>query len=172
MTFTEFGPNSRANVPEHNRLRGLDQGDPHPQYADVDHTHDGPLGVLGFVALPAVAQGSITTEVDVTGSELAFTVATGRLVRVTAVVSYQNAAGQGLNLVLREDATRLQVAQDIPVGSIIVTVPLVAVLEPTAGVHTYRLCAANYGGGTVTLQNVGGSYPDGFLLVEDVGAAS
>lgn len=36
MTFTEFGPNSRANVPEHNRLRGLDQGDPHPQYVRVD----------------------------------------------------------------------------------------------------------------------------------------
>jgi hypothetical protein len=167
VTFTDLvGGRSGAAVPSHNRLRGLEDGNPHPQYT---LTSNGPAGVLGVVTLPAVSQGSITTEVDVTGSEVTFTVGTGRQVKVSAIVSYQNTAGAGLTLTLREGATRLQVAHDIPVGSIIVTVPLTAVLAPTAGEHTYKLCAANYGGGTVTLQNVGGTYPDGFLLVEDIG---
>ena len=46
MSFVELGGLSGlggvrgAGIPEHNRLRGLDQGNPHPQYAGAAHDHD------------------------------------------------------------------------------------------------------------------------------------
>ena len=40
MTFTDLiGGRSSAAVPQHNRLRGLEVGNPHPQYALDSHTH-------------------------------------------------------------------------------------------------------------------------------------
>lgn len=45
MSFAEFGGVRGAQIPEHNRLRGLESGNPHPQYqlaggyAADDHGH-------------------------------------------------------------------------------------------------------------------------------------
>lgn len=39
MSFAEFTPQRGATIPEHNRLRGLDVGNPHPQYAVAGHGH-------------------------------------------------------------------------------------------------------------------------------------
>lgn len=38
MSFLEFGRRA-ADVPEHARLRGLEVGNPHPQYSLADHSH-------------------------------------------------------------------------------------------------------------------------------------
>ena len=40
MTFTDLiGGRSGAGVPSHNRLRGLEDGNPHPQYSLDGHAH-------------------------------------------------------------------------------------------------------------------------------------
>jgi microcystin-dependent protein len=39
VSFVELGPQRGANIPEHNRLRGLEVGNPHSQYSTVDHIH-------------------------------------------------------------------------------------------------------------------------------------
>lgn len=72
MTFTEFGPNSRANVPEHNRLRGLDQGDPHPQYADDGHDHDADYSTTTHTHARTDAAGNNVITYAAGGTVIAF----------------------------------------------------------------------------------------------------
>lgn len=54
MTFVEFGPNSGARVPQHNRLRGLAEGNPHPQYLLADES-------IGWRDYTPLLTASVTT---------------------------------------------------------------------------------------------------------------
>lgn len=177
MTFTEFGPNSRANVPEHNRLRGLDQGDPHPQYADATHDHAAadlaasvPRGVLGYAEVTANEAG--ITSADLTGLSVAVTVETSRRVRVTGYAARIDgtSAGDLFSLQIAEGGTTLNEAGVIMGTTFGDGVTAMAVLTPSAGEHTYKLVLARASGaGTATL--IASANRPAFILVEDIGAA-
>lgn len=169
MTFTEFGPNSGARVPEHNRLRGLDQGDPHPQYANSDHTHDEPRGVLGHAMVEADQTG-ISGTTDLIGLSRTVTVDPGRRIRVTVrYLAQQNVAGLGIIVArIQEDSTELARYQATVPGDYYEQVSIKAIEAPTAGLHTYKATLATTAATVALLAGAG--YP-GFLLVEDIGAA-
>ena len=48
MSFIDVPGGGGATVPEHNRLRGLDRGNPHPQYSQTTHSHDDAYPPLSF----------------------------------------------------------------------------------------------------------------------------
>jgi hypothetical protein len=170
MSFAEFGGRSSAQVPEHNRLRGLDHGNPHPKYAASDHSHS--LGVLGYAEVTANQTGITTVATDLTDLTVSVDVAAGRRVRVsTNVIVRSSAAGDAINLSIIEGAVVLQaiVATSV-VGGYDLTMPGAVVLTPSAGSHTYLLQLYR-AAGTGTLQlTAGATYPS-FILVEDIGAA-
>lgn len=126
-----------------------------------------PGAVLGYAEAPATSQGSITTEVDVTGLAVTISVPAGRRIRISARGQYQNAAGAGVLINIKEGATLVNSSTNIPYSNIIVAWAAEAIITPTAGVHTYKVTAQNYGGGTVTLQ-AGGTYGVSFIIVEDI----
>ncbi len=118
-------------------------------------------------------QGSITTEVDVTGSSLTVTVGTNRKLRLKgfALVSSTINADE-IVIKIKEGSTQL--TQD---GTSIATQPRAqglhpeVIITPTAGSHTYKMTILrNNGTGTVTL-SASGSFP-AFLIVEDIGPSS
>lgn len=54
MSFAEFAAPRGATVPEHGRLRGLDIGNPHPQYAEAAHPHTFTTLSLGGLTISVV----------------------------------------------------------------------------------------------------------------------
>lgn len=133
-----------------------------------------PRGKLAKTVLPTAVQSGITAEVDVTGGTVTFTAGTGRLIKVTVYTGYlQSTAGAGLNMALKEGSTYLQRFHHISVNVIITMNMFQAVIAPSAGAHTYKLTAASHAGGAVTIQNtgIGAGYNEGYILVEDIGAA-
>lgn len=183
MTFTEFGPNSRANVPEHNRLRGLDQGNPHPQYlradtpvtpAQVDSSL--PRGVLGYAEITSPAGGyNSTTVSDVGGLSQTVSVATGRVIRVSfnaAVLS--SVGGDIIGMFITNDANAIKAESYISSPTNVVATRLVGSVVfsgLTAGTYTWKI-RANRATGTGSGTVDAGSTKPAYLLVEDIGAAS
>lgn len=182
MSLTELGLGSRAQVPEHNRLRGVFRTrarptgatDPHPDKADYSHVHDtAPLGALGYAEVTA-DQGSITTTTDLTDLAVTVTVRTGRRLRITGwargyAVSAADAQG---DLSVREGATLLASRDSLMgvAGNGMAWGPVLAVVTPAAGEHTYKLTAEQTVGAGGLVMLASATVP-AFILVEDIGAA-
>jgi hypothetical protein len=172
VTFTEF-PNPGAQlVTDHQRLRNRGTDDAHPQYSLATHTHGTlPLGKLGYAEITG-NQGSITTEVALTGLTKTVTVGSGRSVRITASVNVAPSdTTTGAKLRIKEGTTTLrQLGMPRQDAAVVDTIEGSIVVDPSAGDHTYHLTleADRSGGGSLTAY---GNPGPSFILVEDIGAA-
>lgn len=181
MSFTEFGHDRRgATVPEHNRLRGLEDGNPHPQYAEADHGHDAtnsaidelPQGVIGYVQVVS-NQGGITAEADLTDLTVDVTVGAGRRIRITGHCQVTETTGGTPNFIgyIKEGSTYLgRWARDSFTALVGGLCEASVVIEPSEGDHTYHLALARDSGTGTLSTDVGVSTP-AFILVEDIGPA-
>lgn len=128
-----------------------------------------PRGTLGY-AQTTVNQGSITSQVDITGLSVTVTVGAGRRIRISCKGEFQDtSATDSVVVTINEGATQLQRAAQpvITAGFSTTTTPSV-VLTPTAGSHTYKItCQRAAGTGTVQW-NAQPTYPS-YILVEDIG---
>jgi hypothetical protein len=124
------------------------------------------LGAGGFLGTSTggTPQGSITTNVDVTGSPVTVTVPANRRIKITFIVNAQSTANDnGVAVVLQEGATTFTSCVILHGNSGVAgTNGSFAILTPSAGTHTYKLTAQNYVGGTATVNSF-------TLLVEDIG---
>ncbi len=116
-------------------------------------------------------QGSITTAVDLTGLAVTVTVASGRRIRISAQIELASTvATDSVAMTIMEGATQLK---NIPLGAMTNANTAYQLtgqvyLQPTAGVHTYKLQAARtLGSGTLTM-SASGTDP-AWIAVEDVG---
>lgn len=127
------------------------------------------LGELGYGAAGSTNQ-NVTTVVAVTGATATFTAAADRRVKVTGQINWSpGAAADAIELRIMEGGTTLKLAQEtgetIGRGYIF---PIMHVLTPTAGAHTYFLDVSRVAGaGTDTVLN--SSNRSAFILVEDIG---
>jgi hypothetical protein len=127
-------------------------------------------GWIGHVEVAAV-QGSITTEVDLTGLAVTVTVNTSRRIKLEAFGSLQSTVGGDLGAIfIKESATQLSAAQK-RLETSNTFVYAVAILTPSGGSHTYKLTAARTSGtGTVTM--TASATQPAFFLVSDLGPAA
>lgn len=141
-------------------------------YTGSAWVYKGPLGTLGYAQITA-NQGSITTEVDVTGLSVTVDVKASRRIKVTVYAEVTNSTvEQGAHLYIKEGSTQLQVAthknEDVNTSNVILD-PMV-ILTPSAGSHTYKVTAARIAAfGTVTVRAA--ATGPAFILVEDIGPA-
>lgn len=179
MSFADFGVPRGAQIPEHGRLRGLEVGNPHPQYSLTEHDHADvyeetghehssvPLGYLDSAQVTADQPG-ITGLTPLTDLEVTVTVAAGRRLKISMAARGSNTGANSNLIYITKDGSIIQtswyvastVAESFP--------PVFALDEPSAGAHTYAL-SADVGGGTMTLR--ASSAGPAILLVEDIGAA-
>lgn len=127
-------------------------------------------GTLGYGEAGAVNQGTITTEVDVTGATATVTVGTGRRVKLTGQISVESTvANDEVTLQIKQDGVRVKLlAMTLPVANRGMPFPIVGVETPTAGAHTYKLTVQRtIGTGIITVANT--SDRAAFMLVEDIG---
>lgn len=128
------------------------------------------VGSLGR-AIVTASQGSITTEVDLTGLVVTVTVAANRLIQITGYVQFKSTVVDDVaGLVIKESTTQLGAAlkemRPANIGSQLVAHALV--VAPSAGSHTYKLTGQRVAGtGTLTAE-AGATFP-AFILVEDLG---
>lgn len=130
-----------------------------------------PGGWVGYVTATA-NQGSITSEVDVTGLTVTLTLVSGRRYRAWARARFDNdSAGNGVLLRIYNDAT--QIASDVvekgTANDDDMAAPW-AILDGDGSSHTIKVTAEQRSAGTVTLQ--ASSTNPMILLVEDIGPDS
>lgn len=125
-----------------------------------------PGGTLGYAQITAL-QGSITTATDVTGLTITITVATGRRILISAQMNLLSTITTDAGaLTIMEGATQLQ--QGIFPLTSQMSVQVQVILQPSAGVHTYKIQAArNAGTGTLSV-NAGPTFP-GWIMAQDIG---
>lgn len=114
-------------------------------------------------------QGSITTEVDLTGLSVTVTVPAGRKLKITGQGVFTDSVDQDeVRLNIKEGATVLNLAQLMISGNTKSgTAFCEAVISPSAGTHTYKLSAQRLSGtGTVT-SAASATFPS-FIKVEDI----
>lgn len=125
-----------------------------------------PSGMALGYAEVITSQGSITTEVDITGLAVTITVPTGRRIRITGRVTTTN-TGTNQNIIsIKEGATFL--SQSAIVAGAAATAEsqdFYAVIIPTAGTHTYKITASAAAGTAATTQNANNPAS---ILVEDI----
>jgi hypothetical protein len=122
--------------------------------------------VLGYAEITA-SQGSITSEVDVTGLSVTVFVPAGRKIKITGHAQFTNTNATQLNVIrLQEDGVQIEEAGMVD-GSINTgeTLHAQVVRSPAVGVHVYKMRAA-VGGGTGTLK--AGPTQPAFIMVEDI----
>lgn len=98
--------------------------------------------------------------VDVTALQTSFIVPTGRKIkaRVNAPMKTSGSAAVALTLAIRESSTII--AQNVinePVSAYNAMVVAEQVITPSAGLHTYKVSAAQSGAGTLTVQGATGA---------------
>ncbi len=110
--------------------------------------------LLGYKQIVA-NQGSVTSVTDVTGLAIPFIAPTGRKIKVTSYAQIGNATGSQTNFnQITEGATELQAGDVVNIATGTgnpVTLTLERILTPSAGLHTYKLRAANAGGTTTVV---------------------
>lgn len=128
-------------------------------------------GTLGYAQVTA-NQATITAAVDLTSLTLTVTLVASRRIRIVGDVSFTSsvAADNALLLILDGATTLNQRTVAIPA----ITTPnsygcrVEAVVQPSAGSHTYKLQAQRNGGsGNITM--VASATQPAFILVEDIG---
>jgi hypothetical protein len=114
-------------------------------------------------------QGSITTEVDLTGLFVTVTVPAGRRIRITAQGPFISTVDQDeIRLNVKEGSTVLNIAQLMVSGaSKGGTAICEAVISPSAGTHTYKLSALRQSGSGSITSAASATFP-AFIHVEDV----
>ena len=143
-----------GHVAEHNRLSGV------------------PLGTLtsGYAQVTANQTG-ITTSVNLTGLTVTVTVGSGRRIRISGQGWFSSSVASDTGqLLIQEGATVLNGGQVVtPAGAGQLASTFVsAILQPSAGAHTYKLTAARAGGSGSMTFNAGATFP-AYILVEDIG---
>lgn len=123
-----------------------------------------PLGVLGYAQITA-NQGTITTEVDLTGLTVTVNVEANRRIRLTGQASFTGGTGTAI-LRIKESTTQLQNGNiEQPAGNT-ESIHVQVVITPSQGSHTYKLTGAATG--TATTVTASATSP-AFILVEDIG---
>jgi len=129
-----------------------------------------PSGVLAFQ--PATAdQGSITTQVALTGLSATVTVPAGRTLRIEGVVLFKNtAAGNQQILTIQQDGANIRQAAVVSsAANVTETVIASQVVSPSAGTHTYQLLG-QAAAGTTTMS--AGASNQCYISVEDITGVS
>lgn len=126
-----------------------------------------PSSQLGYAEVTA-NQGTITTEVDLTGLAVTITVPTGRRIRVSGFCRANSNANSDRGVLrIKEGATVLQIADSgIDIQPAIYGCFVEVIFSPSAGTHTYKLSMERAGTGTITM-NAGATFP-AYIMVEDV----
>lgn len=162
VSFTPTGTIAATNVSA--ALAELDA-----EKSATGHTHASTLGTLGYAQVTA-SQGSITTEVDLTGLAVTVTVAAGRRIRISGYGLFQSTVTDDVcELRIKEGATLLNLwTGTVRPANINKTADAHVILTPSTGSHTYKLTAIrNSGTGTVTF-GAAATLP-AYILVEDIG---
>lgn len=128
------------------------------------------LGQIGYAQVTTM-QGSITTEVDLTGLSVTVDVGVARRIRITGQAHLESTnAADVLGLDIQEGATNLFIGRwtngtagqrESRMSSVVLT--------PTSGAHTYKLTGLRSGAGTATIGGITGG--PAYILVEDIGPA-
>lgn len=139
----------------------------------VGHTYAGPLGLLDY-AQSVTPQGSITTEVDVTGLSVTVDVAANRYIRILGYVRlHSTVIGDRFIVDVKESTTYIGKCGDHYLDTTAVS-PLFyggpILVAPSAGAHTYRLTVRRISGTGVGVTDANVFSPD-YILVEDIGPA-
>jgi hypothetical protein len=127
-----------------------------------------PAGTLGYAQVTA-SQTGISTVVDLTGLTITVTVSSGRRIKVTGQCRMiQNTSTAFATFAIQEGATILNEAIWVggPTIDSMITVPVMAILQPTAGVHTYKLTLATSAG---TVDLTASTVQPAFIMAEDIG---
>lgn len=131
-----------------------------------------PVGQIGYAQATA-NQGSITTEVDLTGLSVNVSVAAGRIIRITGYVPAfsSTVAGDAGRISIKEGATLVTLGQAFISGTAAGanTIMPQVVLSPSAGSHTYKLTGVRVSGSGTFTMNADPTFP-AYILVEDITA--
>lgn len=131
----------------------------------------GPKGWLGF-GTATLAETGVTTETDITDSDVTVTVGADRMLMVTgSAEAVTTNAGDNGRLRLYRGATEIG-AVDVVLDTTRLTMPVPPVLEDglAPGSYTYKLTIERVtGSGTITVGSAGIPNP---IIVTDVGPAS
>lgn len=125
-----------------------------------------PGGTLGYAQVTAT-QTNITTATDLTGLTVTVTVVSGRRVRISAQVgTHQDTNAAIHTLTIQEGATVLATTMQTIGAGVTDTSTALVILQPTAGVHTYKLTLAS---SAATGSVVASSTQPSWIQVEDIG---
>lgn len=130
-----------------------------------------PSSTLAYAEVVA-NQGSITTEVDLTGLSVTVNVPAGRRLLITGnALAASTIANDRIDFVIQEDGVQIQNgAETADVASQVIATQASIVRSPSAGSHTYKLRMGR-GVGTGTITMTAASTIPAFLLVEDITGA-
>jgi hypothetical protein len=134
-----------------------------------------PRGQLenGYAQVTTDQTGIGTSETDLTGLTVTVTVEAGRRIKITGQARLRNgeASPNGGILYIDEGGTNLNFAtctlNSTSASGVSASPIAMAILEPSAGSHTYKL-QASFVAGSSNLMDVGATQP-AFILVEDIG---
>lgn len=130
-----------------------------------------PSSTLGYAEVTANQTGITTPAVDLTGLSVTVTVPAGRRLRITGQArSWMSTVNDDRAVfAIQEGATGLNqtvLATDPAAGNSGNGAPVIAIVSPSAGSHTYKLTAASADVGSLTMV-AAATYP-AFILVEDI----
>ncbi len=123
-------------------------------------------GVLGYAQVTANQTG-ISTTTDLAGLTVTVTVSSGRRIRITGVGRLNQNTGTAQTVfAIQEGATVINLAT-IEAGASWTEAPVaMAIVQPTAGVHTYKLTLAT---GANTVDLLASATNPAWIMVEDIG---
>lgn len=127
-------------------------------------------GQLGYGQMSIGQNGIASVETDVTGCTTTVTVGTGRVIKITGFVPFQQVGSAGLAEIRIKEGTNtlMRTFSNALAAEFTYRMPVVR-LTPSAGVHTYKLAAITPAGTLNTFFSP--TDTPSFILVEDIGAA-
>lgn len=139
---------------------------------DVRPSSAAPAGNLGYVQATTVF-GTFTALTDIPGLTKTVTVGSGRRIKITASCGLSSSVGADeVSLQIYEGATLLNATWETVAaaagGNKGAGCIVIAVVQPSAGAHTYKVSAVRSGGTGLISTLVDPTFP-GFLEIEDIG---